>query len=188
MTLSDSLSLTLSNSISLPLTAPELSYSTADPPALLSVSCEKASEKLLHSKDDSSVEDQSSHFKSDQVNSFDFSECPKDIVKVNSLKPIYFILNNGLVFIDKLLPDPSVSLLSDLQHFTSSYYVNLHFQVKNYNTYNHLGARLPLEHSYINVNKFRSLLPSDFDDIVICQYLEYGFPLGLQEDYTLKPV
>ena len=68
------------------------------------------------------------------------------------------------------------------------YYVDLHFQVKYFNDYNHLGARLPLKHCNINVNKFRSLLPSDYCDKVICQYLEYGFPLGLQEDFVLKPV
>ena len=39
-----------------------------------------------------------------------------------------------------------------------------------------------------NVNKLRSLLPLDYDDRVMCQYLEYGFPLGLQEDYILKPI
>ena len=105
--------MTLSDSISLPHTAPELSYSTSDSLALFSVSCEKASEKLLNSKDDSSVEDQSSDLKSYQVNSSDFSECHKDIVKVNLLEPIYFVLNHGLVFNDKLLPDPTVCLLSD---------------------------------------------------------------------------
>ena len=32
------------------------------------------------------------------------------------------------------------------------------------------------------------MLPADYDDIVILQYIEFGFPLGLQEDFTLKPV
>ena len=36
--------------------------------------------------------------------------------------------------------------------------------------------------------KFRQLLPTDFNDLSILQYLEFGFPLGLIEDYVLQPV
>ena len=114
--------------------------------------------------------------------------CPKDLEKGKYLKPIYFVLNNGLVFSDKLLPDPLLQLTPDNITFTPDYFVNLHYSVSSFNTYNHLGARIPLKHSRLKVKKFRDLLPENFDDTVIFQYMEFGFPLGLQEDFVLHPV
>ena len=111
----------------------------------------------------------------------------KDLEKISFLKPIFYVLNNGQVFHDKLLPDPVCSFPSDLK-FSTDYYVNLHFKVASFQTYNHLGARISLNHSNINVNKFRELLPFNYDDKVILQFMEYGFPLGLKQDYMLKPV
>ena len=61
-------------------------------------------------------------------------------------------------------------------------------RVSVHNNYNHLGAHVPLVHSNLNVNKFRQLLPEQFEDLAILQYMEYGFPLGLVEDFNLKPV
>ena len=37
----------------------------------------------------------------------DISECVPDLPKGKFLSSIYFVLNNGLVFTDKLLPQPS---------------------------------------------------------------------------------
>ena len=91
---------------------------------------------------------------------------------------------------DKNIPlkfDKPVSF-SRNREFSTEYFVNLSSSVKQFGTYNHLGARIKLEHSKINVEKFRFYLNSDFDDLAILQYLEYGFPLGLVEDYILKPV
>ena len=118
----------------------------------------------------------------------DSIECPKDLKAGTFLKSIYFVLNNGFVFEDKLLPEPSISLLSENIKFSTKYYIDLYSKVKSFYTYNHLGARIPLEHCNINVNKFRALLPEDYDDRVVLQYLEFGFPLGLQEDFVLQPV
>ena len=47
----------------------------------------------------------------------DLTFCSKDLDKVSHLKPIYFVLDNGLVFIDKLLPDPSSQLFLELRTF-----------------------------------------------------------------------
>ena len=49
-----------------------------------------------------------------------------------------------------------------------------------------MGARIPLSHSKINIGKFRELLPTDYDDIVVLQYLQFGFPIGLSEDFVLS--
>ena len=113
--------------------------------------------------------------------------CPKDTTK-GFLQPVYFVLDNGLVFTDKLLLDPNESLMPGITSFTNDYYKQLHSDVSKFNTYNHLGARIPLKHSNLNVQKFRELLPPNYDDAVVLQYLEYGFPLGLKEDFILSPV
>ena len=31
-------------------------------------------------------------------------------------------------------------------------------------------------------------MPFNYDDKVVLQYIEFGFPLGLQEDFVLQPV
>ena len=76
-------------------------------------------------------------------------DCPRDIKRGTFLRPLYYILNNGLVFTDKLLPDPTQPLVSDSIKFQTDYFTNLHFQVSSHSTYNHLGARIPLAHSSI---------------------------------------
>ena len=113
---------------------------------------------------------------------------PKDLEKGIFLKPVFYVLDNGLVFHDKLLPDPKQNLIPDNCQFSKEYYVKLHYDVSKFSTYNHLGARIALEHNSLNVKRFRELLPPDYDDKVVLQYIEFGFPLGLQEDFVLKPV
>ena len=138
--------------------------------------------KLL-GKDDSS----STYDKCQIVN--DFNPAKMDIQKGTFLKPCYFVLNNGFVFQDKSLPNPDPSYsFSKKSKYDQNYFVDLHFYISSFNKYNHLGARKPLVHSKINVSKFRELLPRDYDDISVLQYLEFGFPLGLVEDFILKPV
>ena len=68
------------------------------------------------------------------------SEAPRDIGKGTYLKPIYFVLDNGHVFTDKLLPDPSDALTPENLLFTKEYYIRLHFNVSSFNSYNYLGA------------------------------------------------
>ena len=156
----------------------KLSATDTENAALLTVSQPSASTLLL-----SSPEKMKSC-----VSVSDILTMPKDLDKCSYLKPLYYVLDNGLVFNDKLLPDPDVQLTPVYQHFTKEYFIDLHFKISLFNTYNHLGARISLEHSRIRVNKFRELLPPRYDDMVILQYMEYGFPLGLKEDFILKPV
>ena len=121
---------------------------------------------------------------------FDFTPAPLDIPSKTFLKPLYFVLPDGSIFHDRKIPS-SIDHFGNFQEnlaFPKDYFVNLHKCVKSYDNYNYAGARLKLEHCKINVNKFRVLLPSDFDDLGLLQYLEYGFPLGLNDDYMLQPV
>ena len=77
------------------------------------------------------------------------------------------------MFHDKLLPDPLQKLIPDCLQFTKEYFIKLHYDVLNFRTYNHLGARISLKHTLLNVKKFRELLPSNYDDKVVLQTV-YG--------------
>ena len=111
---------------------------------------------------------------------------PKYLEKGILLKILYIFLIDCLKFHVKLLPDPFQQLTPKI--IAKEYFIKLHYNVAAFGTYNHLGARIPLEHTTLKVQKFRDLLPTGYDDIVILQYIEFGFPLGLQEDFILKPV
>ena len=104
----------------------------------------------------------------------DFTPAKPDIAKGTFLKPCYFVLNDGSVFIDKLLPKNDSYFLRKWPKFDSKYFIDLNMRVSVHNNYNHLGARVPLVHSNLNVNKFRQLLPEQFEDLAILQYMEYG--------------
>ena len=110
---------------------------------------------------------------------------PKDISDGVYLKPAFFILNNGSVFFDKQLPT-KVHFQSNPE-FNQSYFTTLHETVSLNDSYNFSGARIKMSHSSIRVDRIRELLPLDFDDLAVIQYLEYGFPLGLAEGLVLKP-
>ena len=118
------------------------------------------------------------------------SQAPLDIPINTFLSCQYFVLPNGLVFVDRKIPQiyEKPYSFSENVEFSSSYFVNLHENVKLYGNYNFLGARVKLQHSKINLENFRKLLPFDFEDIGILQYLEFGFPLGLDSDFKLVPV
>ena len=115
---------------------------------------------------------------------------PRDIPEKTFLPLSYFVLPEGNIFIDRKIPskyDKPV-VFNKNASFSPEYFVNLSLAVQQFGTYNHLGARIRLEHSKINVSNFRYFLDTDFDDLAILQFLEYGFPIGLIEDFKLKPV
>ena len=109
----------------------------------------------------------------------------EDISPGTYLSPLYFVLKDGSVFIDKKLPSPCY--FTENSEFGIDYFLSLHRRVSSFNTFNYNGARIKLSHSKINVDKFRELLPDFFSDLGLLQYLEFGFPLGLIEDYVLQP-
>ena len=110
---------------------------------------------------------------------------PKDLKDGSYLHPVYFVLNDGSVFVDKKLP---VSFNFDRNvRFDSNYFIDLHRKVSSLETYNFNGARISLAHSNINVTKIREFMPKSFEDLSVVQYLEFGFPLGLVEDFVLQP-
>ena len=113
------------------------------------------------------------------------SPAKEDILPGTYLSPLYFVLKDGFVFMDKKLPKPFT--FSENSEFGIAYFLSLYKQVSSLKTFNYIGARVKLSHSKFNVDKFRELLPDHFEDLGLLQYLEYGFPLGLVDDYVLQP-
>ena len=96
------------------------------------------------------------------------------------------------VFVDKKLSSLEFPFIPDSSYDTN-YFVSLHRIVsEGGRAYpgapNYLGARLKLSHTGLNIELWRQYLQG-YEDIEICQFLEFGFPLGLREDPPplLKP-
>ena len=118
---------------------------------------------------------------------------PKQIQKVRNLLDLEVKLPLG-IFTDKVLPAPGHRLEIN-QVFTSDYFVALHqiTVAPGYradgtpfpaNTPNHLGARVTLPHTRLKLERWRHYLIG-YDSAELVQYLEFGFPLGLQESAKL---
>lgn len=98
----------------------------------------------------------------------------------------------GATFVDKVLPAPDPALgLVPHSKFNPSYFVALGNAVaaSGYDqagfsypagTPNFIGARIPLLHTSLRIDRWRQLLIG-YEDAHIVQNLEYGFPLGLKE-------
>ena len=108
-----------------------------------------------------------------------------DLEKVTKLYDNKISLPNGSSFIEKILPQTTTNTLEN-ESFPATYYINLHYIVRSSGTYNFAGARVELPHSKLNIDLFRHHL-ADYDDKVICQFLQFGFPLGLSEEVFLEP-
>ena len=79
-------------------------------------------------------------------------------------------------------------MLGEHPTFNRAYFLNLHESVKLYDTNNFRGARIPLQHNNINVDNLRSYLTKySYQHMHICQYVQYGFPLGLWSEAYLEP-
>ena len=112
------------------------------------------------------------------------------LLDTSSLKERYFVLPNddigkARVFIDRKLPSAEVEPTEN-SSFPSSYFVNLHERVAASGptypagTPNHIGARIPLLHCKLKVDRWRYHLHG-YEGVDICQMIEFGFPLGLTE-------
>ena len=113
------------------------------------------------------------------------------LLKPSELKDRVFILPRNStgqyqVFVDKVLPPLTQPIVLN-EVFTPDYFVALHKLVSapgpSYpeGTPNYLGARLPLQHTTLKLDRWRHHLVG-YEHVDICQLLEFGFPLGLQED------
>ena len=117
----------------------------------------------------------------------------KPLLRPATLTENCFVLPGNLVFVDKVLPNTTETLL-DCREFPKEYFVALHklvsapSQVYSAYTPNYLGARIPLQHTKLNIQRWRyHLVGYEGSDLI--QFLEYGFPIGLDKDKipTLVP-
>ena len=83
---------------------------------------------------------------------------------VQEIKPLYFKGNDS---------------------YPWSYFVNLHHYVSTFNTYNYCGAKLPLAHNGLNIKYWRENL-ADYHDSELCDFLEFGWPLGIDPSVPLN--
>ena len=117
------------------------------------------------------------------------------VLKYSSLKDTYFYFQEGpknLVFVDKKLPlqdsQPIPHPRFNLQYFTSlSSLAAAEGPTWAAFTPNHLGARIPLVHTDLLMGEWRKHLIG-YEDVEICQYLEFGFPLGVDSGPDTKLV
>ena len=116
-------------------------------------------------------------------------------IKVSTLTKSYFCLPDCKIFIDKCLPDPAPCFLERAvthSRFDPDYFLSLHKLVsapgQDYpaNTYNFLGAKIPLVHTQLNIPKWRELF-SSYPKADIIDKLEFGFPIGVCSDPNLEP-
>ena len=116
-------------------------------------------------------------------------------VKVSTLKSCMFYLPDDKIFIDKILPDPEPSFLSRItpnEKFSPDYFTGLHNLVsapsQHYpeGTYNYCGARISLVHTNFNLPTWKSLL-ADYPRKELVDFLEFGFPIGLDPDGITEP-
>ena len=90
------------------------------------------------------------------------------------------------VFLDKKLP-PCTEDLRENSSFGMDYFVTLHKITSAPGTYypagtpNHLGARIPLKHTKLKIDRWRHHLIG-YEEPELVQFLEYGFPIGLSQD------
>ena len=125
----------------------------------------------------------------------DYGQPAKPVLKPGFLKNSCFVLSKDQIFINKLLPPPEVDLVKHPE-FPASYYIDLYRKASApgrrgqflwpADTPNHLGARIPLSHTTFNLEAWRKHLIG-YEQPEIVQFLEYGFPLGLQDLPVLAP-
>ena len=110
------------------------------------------------------------------------------LLKTGTLKNKYFHFKQGgtdKFFIDKKLPSSATTFDPD-DRFDTSYFTTLSTLVAapgptwKAGTPNYLGARVKLVHTDLNMNMWRHHLIG-YENAEICQFLEYGFPVGLDD-------
>ena len=110
----------------------------------------------------------------------------RPLLRPTTLPETCYILPGNTVFVDKVLPH-SESELSQNIEFPIAYFVALHNLVSTptpqYEAYtpNYLGARIPLQHTKLNIDRWKHHLIG-YEGAEIIKYLQFGFPLGLSDN------
>ena len=116
-------------------------------------------------------------------------------IKMSTLETAIFFLPDARLFQDKYLPDPDppfMERLSPNQSYPPEYFTALHDLVfapgNGYpeGTYNYLGAKISLAHTTLNIPTWRKLL-TNYPRKELVDFLEYGFPIGVDIDGLTEP-
>ena len=107
-------------------------------------------------------------------------------LKTSSLPEVLVELPGNIFFKDRVLP-PSQHVQSPNLHYSAEYFVELSKLASSpghswpADTPNYLGSRIQLAHSKLNIPSWRRHLVG-YDEPEISWFLQFGFPIGLQED------
>ena len=110
------------------------------------------------------------------------------LLKTASLKNCYFhfkLEGKNSFFVDKVLPQSEYNFVPD-KRFDTGYFVTLSTLVSaagptwSAGTPNHRGARVDLVHTDLRIDRWRHHLVG-YENAEICQYLQFGFPIGLDD-------
>ena len=93
-------------------------------------------------------------------------------------------LNNGESTVPCILQNNKPVYFKSNDKFPVSYFIDLHNKVLAHNTYNYIGARIPLEHNGLNIEVWKNKLVN-YGDKELIQFLEFGWPLGLDPSVEL---
>ena len=110
----------------------------------------------------------------------------KPLLKTSTLSEIIVQLPGGIIFKDRILPPPQHVIAPNLK-YSVDYFVALSNMASSSGhswpsgTPNFRGARIELAHSKLNIPNWRRHLVG-YSEPEIAWYLQYGFPLGLQEE------
>ena len=116
-------------------------------------------------------------------------------IKVSELKDAFFFLPNNRIFIDKALPESEPTFLNKIyqnQQFSPSFFVDLYQRVNRpgpsypRGTFNFKGARISLMHTSLNIPVWRQYLADYFRKDLV-EYLEFGFPIGVDPEGHTEP-
>ena len=108
------------------------------------------------------------------------------LLKASSLSNEYFYFshdNHDKFFVGKRLPSSASTFLPD-ERFDQNYFSTLSLMASapgptwRAGTPNFLGARIKLVHTNLNMDRWRHHLIG-YEHAELCQYLEFGFPIGL---------
>ena len=119
----------------------------------------------------------------------------KPDIKVSQLKPALFVLPDVKIFNDKALPDPEPTFIKRMiphSRYSPQYFTALYQLVSapgleySQGTYNFKGARISLTHTSLNIPSWRKHLASYYRKDLV-DYLEFGFPIGVDPDGHTEP-
>ena len=117
------------------------------------------------------------------------SEAPRDDSPNIPFKDNVEFVDTGQI----VLPNGQVAHLCPLQdkspvffnHNKPMSFVKLYYHVASFGTFNYLGARKTLPHITFKIPVWRSYLKGT-EHYELCDFLQYGFPLGLDYSKELK--